>query len=454
MKRPALSRRTVLRGMAGGACVSLALPALEAMVGPRGAHAEPGTEGPIFGVFFWANGLPWHAGHGATQAAGQGDLWTPSTTGPGFSPAGLLAPLGAHPYSVATGLEPKCEIPAVPDGQSDGHMRGFMVALTSDRPRSEGFDHPSHTLTALRESIDQHVARHEQFYATGVPRFRSLQIGVSEARFHDYGHWNAISYNGPDSLNLPIMDPMQLYGLLFAVPGDVEVVARRARLIDAVMGDAQDLAQRLGAADKMRLDAHLSHLSEIQRRLELAASPCEAPAPPGATADLHARTTIMAQLLAIGLGCGLTRVFSFMLTSPATTHVFGNLGVPDGMHKTCHDGEWARVRDITAYQMQAFGLFLDQLAAVVDPMGVSLLDRAVIFGTSEYGEGWQHGNKEHPVVIAGRGCGALRPGVHQRVPDGNLAMAHVTVLRALGIDTPSYGFNGGETSDDLGELLA
>jgi hypothetical protein len=104
--------------------------------------------------------------------------------------------------------------------------------------------------------------------------------------------------------------------------------------------------------------------------------------------------------------------------------------------------------------MQAFSLFLDQLGAVVDPMGVSLLDRAVIFGTSEYGEGWQHGNKEHPVVIAGRGCGAINPGVHQRVQDGNLSMAHVTVLRALGIDTPSYGFNGGETSDALDDLLA
>ena len=53
---------------------------------------------------------------------------------------------------------------------------------------------------------------------------------------------------------------------------------------------------------------------------------------------------------------------------------FSNLGVPDGMHKTCHDGEWARVRDITLYQMQAFGLLLDQLAAV--GRGFIALDRA------------------------------------------------------------------------------
>ena len=72
-----LSRRTVLRGAVGGAVVSLALPPLEAMLGSRGAHADGTLPGPIFGLFFWANGMPWHAGHGGEQA-GYADLWTPA----------------------------------------------------------------------------------------------------------------------------------------------------------------------------------------------------------------------------------------------------------------------------------------------------------------------------------------------------------------------------------------
>ena len=66
-RQPLLSRRTVLRGLAGGATVGLALPTLEAML-PRQALADDDVLGPIFGVFFWANGLPWHAGHGDGQA--------------------------------------------------------------------------------------------------------------------------------------------------------------------------------------------------------------------------------------------------------------------------------------------------------------------------------------------------------------------------------------------------
>lgn len=455
MSRKFLSRRTMLRGAAGGAAVSLALPPLEAMLAPNGAWADGTDDPPIFGLFFWANGTPWHAGHGTQQGqAGYPDLWTPAQTGAGYAPSELLMPLAAHSVSVASGLEPKTEIPSQPGGQGDGHMRGFMVALTSDRPRPEGFDHPSHTLTALRPTLDQYVAKHEQFYGADVPRFRSLTLGVSEARFHDYGHWNAISYNGPDSVNLPIMDPAQLYGLLFDVPADTATLERRVNLLDSVMEDAADLRVRLGAADRVRLDEHLSHLDEIQRRLELSVAACDDPGAPADSDDLIAKTEIMTQLLARGLSCGLTRVFSFMLTSPATTHVFAGLGVPDGMHKTCHDGHWDRVRAITEYQMQAFARMLDILAETIDPTGLSLLDRMLIFGTSEYGEGWQHGNAEHPVVLAGHCCGAINPGVHTRVAGGNLSMAHVTVLRALGIETPSYGFNGGETSEHLTGILA
>ena len=120
-----------------------------------GAHADGTTAGPIFGVFFWANGLPWHAGMGGeTAGVSYPDLWTPGSTGVGYAPSELLMPLSRHSVSVVTGLEPKTAVPGDPPGQGDGHMRGFMVAMTGDRIRPEGFDHPSHTLTALRPTLD------------------------------------------------------------------------------------------------------------------------------------------------------------------------------------------------------------------------------------------------------------------------------------------------------------
>lgn len=448
--RKPLSRRTLLRGMAGSVAVGLGLPALEAM-NPRAAGAA--TLPPIFGVVFWGGGLPWHAGHGAEQAGGT-DLWTPSTTGDNYAATELLAPLMPYQPSVATGLTPHTEVPPTPPGQEDGHMRGFMVALTGDRIRPEGFDHPSHTLTALRPTLDQYVAKHPDFYAGGAPAYNSLVLGVSPARFHDYGHWNAISYNGPESLNLPIQDPVQLFNLLFSVPADVDLLARRASLLDAVKDDAASLRTRLGAADKARLEAHLEHLDAIQNRLTLTQVACETPGVPVPTEDLIAKAALMGDLLARALACNVTRVFSLMLASPATTHIFSNLGVANDFHTTVHNGEWASARAVILYQMQAFAEVLAKLQATTDTEGATLLDRSAIFGLSEYGEGYKHSVSEMPTLIVGGANGALRRGVHTREVGGNISKVHVTLLRALGLDTPSFGFNGGETSEAVTGFLA
>ena len=87
------------------------------------------------------------------------------------------------------------------------------------------------------------------------------------------------------------------------------------------------------------------------------------------------------------------------------------------------------------------------------PSGKTLLDRAVIYGTSEYGEGWQHGEKEHPILIAGRGGGRLKAGFHTREPGGKLCKAQLTVLRALGLPFDSFGYSGAQTSSTVDGML-
>lgn len=453
-----LTRRTLLRGSLGGAAVALALPPLEATYLAR---AAPRKTEPIFGVFFWGNGLPWHAAHGLEQGGDPQytDLWTPAETGDNYLSSPLLKIIEAHRPSLVTGLEPHTAVPDSPPGQDDGHIRGFMVALTGDRIRSELFDHASFTATVLRPTLDQVVAADPRFYGADVPRFRSLVLGVNHDCMLNYGHWQSISYNAPESPNPPISDPTQLYKLLFTAPPDLPDVAARVRLLDAIHDDAKSLRTHLAPGDRQRLDAHLEHLNEVQRRLALSVGTCEqTPAMPAPTTDLHAHTALMADLLAVALQCGLTRVFSFMLTPPATTHVFNNLESQYGgqiqtdMHAVCHNGEWDNVRRITEYQLQAFNILLDRLAATTGPDEQTLLDRACIFGTSEYGEGWKHSVKETPTLTVGGAGGALKRGVHVREPGGNLSKFHLTMLRALGLETESFGWNGGETDEEFSAL--
>lgn len=448
-KRP-LTRRTFLRGAIAGTAIGIALPPLEAMMGSAPAAAQA-VDDRFFGLFYWANGTPWHAGHGRDQG-GPPDLWTPPDIGRDYRPSELLAPLARHRVTAVTGLEPHTDIPPMPPGQGDGHMRGFMVTMTGDRIKPEGFDHGSHSLTALRPTLDQYIARHPRWYDTPPP-FRSIEAGVSEARFHDYGHWNGISYNGPYSLNLPIMRPRLLFDRLFVQRSERTEIDRRLIVLDAVRDDARLLRPRLGARDRERLDAHLDHIGDLQRRLDAVVPVCQIPAPPGDGGDLIEKARVMGELLAIAVDCRLTRTFSLMLTAPATTHVFGNLGVPDGMHKTCHDGIWQQVRDITRHQMEAFAVFLDAFNRP-RPDGSTLLDAGLIYATSEYGEGWLHSVKELPVLIAGRAGGALIDNTHVRLPGDNLSRAQLTALQALGLEESAFGWNGGEARDVLPGLLA
>ena len=251
------------------------------------------------------------------------------------------------------------------------------------------------------------------------------------------------------------MEPSQLFDRLFGVTqnNDGAEAIKRSRLLDTVLQDAQSLRNKLGARDKIRLEAHLEHLYAMQNRIEASTPACNAPNRPLDNGDLIAKATIMGELLATAVSCGLTRVFSFMLTSPASTHVFDNIGVPDGMHKTCHDGHWERVRDITTYQMQAFAAFADGFA-VESITGETLLDRGLIYGTSEYGEGWKHSVKELPVVILGTAHNRLNDATHVRVPNGNISDAQLTALNALGLSDTSFGWNGAQSTQPFAELLS
>ena len=52
--------------------------------------------------------------------------------------------------------------------------------LTADMINPQGFDHDLHIFAVNRATLDQVIAKHPQFYTDGPPRFKSLEIGVSE----------------------------------------------------------------------------------------------------------------------------------------------------------------------------------------------------------------------------------------------------------------------------------
>jgi hypothetical protein len=111
-----------------------------------------------------------------------------------------------------------------------------------------------------------------------------------------------------------------------------------------------------------------------------------------------------------------------------------------------------------------------------------LLDHAAVMVTSELSQGRNHSNLHMPMILAGRANGKLvYPGIHLAANAAGAAQtsgptpsntydaggdittsadnfvnatnAHMTVLRALGIEQASFGQGGAASSTPLSALL-
>ena len=84
-----------------------------------------------------------------------------------------------------------------------------------------------------------------------------------------------------------------------------------------------------------------------------------------------------------------------------------------------------------------------------------LLERCSILCTSELSDGLTHRNDEFPILIAGKGNGRLKGGVHYRsYTDENASKAVLTALRGAGVPAAGWGIDEGYTSASLSDLEA
>jgi hypothetical protein len=212
------------------------------------------------------------------------------------------------------------------------------------------------------------------------------------------------------------------------------VRARKKSILDFVDRRFATTAARLGAADRARLDQHLTKLRELEQGL--ATMPPGGLACPGTparvdTGDYNPRagfmdftsevgmTTdaaipkvgrFMMDMLVMALACDLTAVASLQWSDTEAKYTFPWLGLEQHHHFYQHDGgyrpdECAR---IGAWYSEQHAYLLQQLAGV-DMGGHSLLDESVVFFGSELQEPPSHIKTSMPFLLAGGG-GGLRGG--------------------------------------------
>lgn len=437
-----LSRRAVLRGAVAGGVATMGLPVLEAMLDNNGEALAGGEALPTrFGLWFWGNGV-------------RPNQWVPPTSGDNWTPSSELAPItDLVPYvSVVSG----CEIKTA----THPHHSGMTGILTGRRYLQLGEVRDTIVSTFASQSVDQIAA---DAFADLTP-FRSIEAGVTRFRGTDEGStFQHLSHNGPNNPNPSEYDVVALYERLFALPTSADRTVARRSVLDAIDWKGNRLRGRLGVTDQARMDQYLDSVRALEQRLDSEPLSCDqGTGPTSAYPDVNGQEQIaeknaaVADVLALALSCDLTRSFSVQFSTCGSGVVMWPVGAANGLHQICHDEAQPQttVHAATVFTMEQLAVFLGRLRDTPEGAG-NLLDRCSILCTSELSDGKVHGNNEFPILIAGKGDGRLRGGVHYRSSNNrNTSDAVLTALRGAGVTVPSFGSEDGYTESVVGELLS
>jgi hypothetical protein len=312
---------------------------------------------------------------------------------------------------------------------------------------------------------------------------RSLTTAVYASQIEPFpkpgfDHRQSFSYLGPQTLNMPIIDPLSAFLGAFPPQGadSRQRLLDRRSVLDSVSGDLQDLSGRLGPDDRNKLDFHLSAVRSAETSLSnLLSQHPSCPALPLAPRDFRSLAPgladnevnvetyapdmfdAMVAVMGAALKCGVTRVASLQFGYGGGKWNFGWAGINMNHHTIAHADHSGGV-DTTAAAMatsaqvttinQYYASVVRKLAVDLDasPEGAgTMLDNTLIVWANEFGRG-DHTLSDIPAVLVGLVGSGIRSG-------GNvydLAAAHggafqphnvlgYHMLNALGHTTPGWG---------------
>lgn len=451
-----ISRRTLLRGTGA----ALALPWMETMA--KAADSTSLIEPPLRTAFlFMPNGV-------------RPDYWTPAGDGEDYEITPHLKPVAEFKsdFLLIENLWNKNAVgrnghwPKVPAWLSGGYVQ-----------RSNGKD-----LDSGGTSLDQVLAE-KIGERTPLP---SLELGIDQPRT---GIDNAgggfprmlgsfIAWRDPHTPVAKEIIPQLAFDRLFrnngvnsnGNPNRPAVISALQRdetsLLDLVMEDAKSLRRKASATDQVKLDQYFESVRSVERRMESALKPqkrwlknmefAKGKLPferPGAgipqSHQEHVR--LMLDILLLAFWTDSTRIGSFMFGDAQSSQDYGFLpGVSGNWHSISHhlneEAKRVQYESIVDWNMEQFAYFLRK-AKSLDEGGTSLLDNSMFLFGSTLKDGNKHQEDNLPVLLAGRGKGAIRPGRRIRAAAKTpLCNLHLTLMNKMGVEADTFGDSTGQLS--------
>ena len=453
-----LSRRTVLRGLGA----TIALPLLDSMVPARAVFARTAA-GRAAGRTRLVCIEQVHGAAGCSEYGASQHFWNPAVVGRSFDlGAGSLSPL--DPFrdylTIVSNTDARMAEAFEPAEVGGDHFRSSAVMFTHCRPKlTEGSD------VRVGTSMDQlYVQRFGQ--DTPIPSMQLSIEPVDQSGGCAYGYacvyTDTISWAAPDEPLPMVRDPRHVFEQLFGAGGTPEQRARRRAtdrsILDMLVEQMAGLRRALGPADQQRLDQYASNIREIEQRIariearNLSGEARELPgAPAGVPDSFDEHVKLMFDLQLLAFTSDTTRVFSFKIGRDGSGRVYPASGVETGFHNASHHGtSEERIRqfsEINKYHVSLLPYFLEKLKTTMDG-DTNLLEQTLVVYGSPMANGNNHNHRNCPLIVLGRGGGALEGGVHLRAADDTpMANVMLSLMHGLGMDdVTSFGDSTGPFS--------
>jgi hypothetical protein len=230
----------------------------------------------------------------------------------------------------------------------------------------------------------------------------------------------------------------------------------RRSILDLVSEDLSRLKHKLGARDAILVDDYLASVRDVEKRLERAdkanaEQPDSLDRPRGIPAKWEDHTKLLFDLLVLAYRADVTRVSTYQITRELSVRSYPEIGVNEGHHDCSHHAnnpaKVASYTKIGTYHMSLFAYFLQQLRNTPDGDG-TLLDHSLMLYGSGLGDGDLHSPHDLEIVLAGSGCGTVKPGRYVRYKlDTPMMNLGLTLLDKLGAAVDGIGDSTGRLAD-------
>lgn len=359
-------------------------------------------------------------------------FWRPTVQGESFSfnEGSMLEPLSRHKDNLVL-------IDGLNFYTGNNHTGGMVAMLTNGGG--------GNTETAGR-SLDQYIA--DQI--TAQERFPSLEFGVL-TDIWGRNTQTRMCYRGDGQLINPDANPRHAFERMF---GELDqdalrlarLRARRLSVLDLASGELNDLRRRVGAQERIKLDAHLDALRGVEQSLQVNLD-CDIPTAPeqldkNANANVPAITRSQMDLAVTALACGMTRVATVQLSHTVSPVVFSWAGNTEGHHSLSHASDsdthgLEQLVDAERWVAEQFAYLLDRLQMIPDPQSDgTLYDNTVVLWCKEMGDSRAHTCEAVPMIMAG---GGLNTGRYLRYDGDSHSKLLVSICNLFGLENQTFG---------------